>query len=74
METIFVKQFEEKFKLPFNNVVNIEDIGADTNDNGIYYYIHIAVKCVYSFYTDGNVWLEKNLYKNDILQRLDIPF
>ena len=74
METIFIKQFEEIFKLPFNYVVNIEDMSADTDDDGIYHYIHIALKEVYSFDTDENVWLEKNLYKNDILQRLNIPF
>ena len=74
METIFIKQFEEIFKLPFNVVVNIKNMGADTDDDGIYHYIHIALKEVYSFDTDENVWLEKNLYKNDILQRLNIPF
>jgi len=68
METIF----EEIFKLPFNNVVNIEDMGADTDDDGIYHYVHIALKDIYSFDTDANVWLEKNLYKNDILQRLKL--
>ena len=74
MEIIFIKQFEEIFKLQFNDVVNIEDMGADTDDDGIYHYVHIALKDVYSFDTDENVWLEKNLYKNDILQRLNIPF
>ena len=49
METIFIQQFEEIFKQPFNSVVDIEDLGADTDDN---------------------VWLEKNSYKNEILQRL----
>ena len=43
METIFIKQFEEIFKLKFNDVVNIEDIGAYTYDDGIYHYIHIAL-------------------------------
>ncbi len=74
METIFIEQFEEIFKLSFNDVVNIEDMGADTDDDGIYHYIHIVFKDVYSFDTNNDVWLEKNLYKNDILQRLNIPF
>lgn len=74
MEIIFIKQFEEIFKLPFNDVVNIQEMGVDTDDDGIYHYIYIDVKEVYSFDTDNNVWLEKNLYKNDILQRLNIPF
>lgn len=67
-----MKQFEEIFKVPFNVVVNIEDMGADTDDDGIYHYIHIASKEVFSFDTNENVWLEKNLHKNDILQRLKL--
>lgn len=73
METNLITQFEEIFKLPFNDVVNIQDIGADTNDDGIYHYVHIALKDVYSLDTFDDLWLEKNLYKNDILQRLNIP-
>lgn len=72
METIFIEQFEETFKLPFKDVVNIQDLGADTDDDGIDHFIHISSKNVYSFDTNDNVWLEKNLFKNDILQRLII--
>ena len=61
METIFIKQFEEIFKLPFNKVVNIEDIGADTDDDGIYHFIDSTLKNIYSFNTDNTVWLEKNV-------------
>jgi hypothetical protein len=74
MEPIFIKHFEEIFKLSFNDVVNIQDMDIDTDDDGIYHYVDIALKNVYSFYTDDDVWLEKNLYKNDILKRLNIPF
>ena len=73
METIFITQFEEIFKLPFNSVINIEDM-TYTNDDGIYHYVNIGLKNVYSFDTFDNVWLEKNLYKNEILERLNIPF
>ena len=73
METIFITQFEEIFKLPFNNVINIEDM-TYTNDDGIYHYVNIVLKNVYSFDTFDNMWLEKNLYKNEILERLNIPF
>ena len=74
METIFITQFEEIFKLPFNIVINIEDMSAYTNDDGIYHYVNIVLKNVYSFDTFDNMWLEKNLYKNEILERLNIPF
>jgi hypothetical protein len=73
METIFITQFEEIFKLPFNSVINIEDM-TYTNDDGIYHYVNIVLKNVYSFDTFDNMWLEKNLYKNEILERLNIPF
>jgi hypothetical protein len=74
METIFIAQFEEIFKLQFKSIVNIEDMGADTDDNGIYHYVDMLLKDVYSFDTNDDVWLEKNLYKNEILLRLNIPF
>ena len=74
METIFITQFEEIFKLPFNSVINIEDMSVYTNDDGIYHYVNIIVKDVYSFDTFDNVWLEKNLYKNEILERLISDF
>ena len=73
METIFITQFEEIFKLPFNSVINIEDM-TYTNDDGIYHYVNIVLKNVYSFDTFDNMWLEKNLYKNEILERLISDF
>ena len=73
METIFITQFEEIFKLPFNSVINIEDM-TYTNDDGIYHYVNIGLKDIYSFDTFDNVWLEKNLYKNEILERLISDF
>lgn len=74
METIFITQFEEIFKLQFKSVVNVEDMGADTDDNGIYHYIDMLSKDVYSFDTNDDVWLEKKFYKNEILLRLNISF
>ena len=73
MNTIFIIQFEEIFKLPFNNVINIEDM-TYTNDDGIYHYVNIVLTDVYSFDTFDNVWLEKNFYKNEILERLRCHF
>ena len=46
--------FEELFRLPFTVVINIQNIGAN---DGIYHYIHIDTKDVYSFDTEDNVWL-----------------
>ena len=66
--------FQNIFGLSFNNVINIEDMGGDTGDDGIYHYINIITKDVYSFDTDDEIWLEKNLYRSDILNRLNIPF
>ena len=65
-------QFKNKFGLPFNNVINIESMGADTYDDGIYHFIDIVKKDVYSFDTFDEIWLEKNLYKLDVLNRLNI--
>ena len=73
METIFITQFAEIFNLPFNSVINIEDM-TYTNDDGIYHYVNIGLKDIYSFDTFDNVWLEKNLYKNEILERLISDF
>ena len=70
LELIFIKKFEELFGISFNDIINIEDIGADIDDDGIYHYIHVASKTVYSFDTDEEIWLEKNINKNEILQRL----
>lgn len=69
METIHIT-FEELFKLPFHKVVNIEDMNVDIDDDGILHYIHIDSMDVYSFDMNDDVWLEKNVYKTDILQRL----
>jgi hypothetical protein len=71
MEAIFITQFEEIFKLQFKSVVNIEDMGVDTDDDGIYHYVDMLLKDVYSFDTNDDVWLEKNLYKDEILLRLN---
>ncbi len=74
MEKTYIIQFENIFGLSFNDVTNIEDIGADTDDDGIYHYINLFNKDTYSFDTEDNIWLEKNLYKFDILKRLNISF
>jgi hypothetical protein len=38
-------------------------MGADTDDDGIYHYINIITKDVYSFDIEDEIWLEKNLYQ-----------
>jgi hypothetical protein len=55
METAFIIQFEEIFKQPFNRVVYIQDMSAETNDDGIYHYVNILLKDVYSFDTYDEV-------------------
>jgi len=73
METVFIQQFEALFGILFSDVVCIEDMGADTDDDGIYHYIHMS-NDVYSFDTNEEIWLEKNAYKNDVLQRVNVNF
>lgn len=72
MKKIFIQQFEKIFGLSFSSVINIENLGTDTNDDGISHYVDIVNKDVYSFDVDEEIWLEKNLYKCDILARLKI--
>jgi len=74
MEEYYITQFKNLFGLSFNDVLNIEYMGIDTDDDGIYHYINVIKKDVYSFDTFDNIWLNKNSYKYDILNRLKIPF
>ena len=75
MEPIFIKQFEKMFNQKFDSVIRMEDIGiaVDVDDDGIFHYINLESKDVYSFDTFDNIWLEKNLYQDDVLHRLNIP-
>jgi len=72
MQQQFIEQFEQLFKISFKNVVDIESIPCDTYDDGIYHYIDLVNKDVYSFDTNDDVWLEKNMYKTEILSVLKI--
>lgn len=80
MDPIFIEQFEKKFDISFTNIKNIEDLGVDTDDDGIYHFIYSRdcgpdisvdeVNTIYSFDTNENIWLEKNIHKNEIVQRV----
>lgn len=59
MNSYFVSQFEIKFALPFSNVTNILEFDCDSDDDGIYHYIDVKNKNVYSFDTFDEIWLEK---------------
>lgn len=63
-------QFEYMFKVSFNSVTYIQDMGVETADDGIYHYVDIALQDVYSFDTFDNVWLDKNMYQMEILHRI----
>ena len=65
----WIKDFEDKFGLPFSSVKNIMDIGADTNDDGLYHFIDIVTKDIYTFDTneDEEYWYTKNEMKEEIL-------
>ncbi len=72
MEKIWITQFQNMFGLSFNDVKYIQDMGVETYDDGIYHYINLSNKDVYSFDTDEEVWLEKNVYQTDVLQQLNL--
>ena len=74
IKEICITQFKNTFGLSLNDVINIEDLGAETNDDGIYHYINLINNDVYSLDTDDDIWLPKNLYKEDIVKRLNINF
>lgn len=70
MEERFIHDFSDKFGISFGSVKNIEDMGADTYDDGIYHYVDLTTKDVYSFDTNDDFWLEKNEHQSDVLGRL----
>ena len=71
METNFSKQFEELFKIPFNTVIDIKEMGVETYDyDHLIHYINMATKDVYTYNTFQKEWLEKNEYQNDAWQML----
>jgi len=69
-DTNFIARFEELFGLPFISVVNYENLCEELDDDGIYHYVDLLSKDVYSYDTLEDVWLEKNVYRDDILQRI----
>ncbi len=62
-------QFESNFCIQFNKVVDIKYLDDDTNDAVIYHYVELINKDVYSVNTDDNVWLEKNIHRQEFLQQ-----
>lgn len=74
MEKQFIHQFENMFGLLFNTLTDFQKTSSDQDDDGIYHYVDIKNKNVYSFDTFDQIWLEKNLYKSDILNRMKLPY
>lgn len=72
METVYILQFEQQFQLYYHDLINIEDLGADSYDDGIYHFIHLLSQDVYSFDTFDNIWLEKNEHQTEIRKRLSL--
>lgn len=72
MEQNNIDQFKNIFNTSFDDIIDILDLGVDTDDDGIYHYIHKNLNNVYSFDSEMGKWLDKNKYKNDILQRINV--
>ncbi len=68
IDSKYIKQFEDIFKIPFASVVNISDLGADEYDDGELHYLQQETLNVYSFDTYDNEWLEMNENKDDVLK------
>jgi hypothetical protein len=73
IEETYIIEFENIFGLSFKNIVNILDMDNCilTCDDGIEHFIDVIKKDVYSFDTEDEIWLEKNLYQSDILYRIN---
>lgn len=68
MKREYIRVFENKFGLSFLDVTGITDFVSDSNDDGIYHFINLSTYDVYSFDSDEEVWLDKNLHQAEIIQ------
>ncbi len=71
MRQEFIKMFEEKFKILFKDVTNVEDITHTSYDDGLYHYIYLSTNDVYTFDYDDEIWLEINTYKDEVMEEIN---
>jgi hypothetical protein len=71
IDPIIVKKFEDKFKLPFTHVINIADIGGILYDDENDHYINLSAMDVYTYDNGNYLWLEKYIYKQEILPNVN---
>ncbi len=66
----FKLEFPEAFGVPFESVTSVDALTSASYDDGVYHYINIKTKDVYSYDTFEHKWLEKNAGKKSVMKRL----
>jgi len=67
----YIKKFEEKFNILFNIVINVEDITHTSYDDGLYHYINMLTKNIYTFDYFEEEWLEVNDCKDEVMDEIN---
>ena len=66
----FELEFPEAFGVPFESVTSVDALTSESYDDGVYHYINIKTKDVYSYDTFEHKWLEKNAGQKTVTKRL----
>lgn len=59
--------FEEQFGIPFDTVIDVNELGLGSSDNNICSFMDLKTKNVYSYDIEAGMWLEKNKYQAEYL-------
>jgi hypothetical protein len=70
----FEVEFPKAFGVPFESVTSVDALTSVSYDDGVYHYINIKTKDVYSYDTFKHKWLEKNAGKKSVMKRLTNMF
>lgn len=55
----------------FKDVVNVEDITHTSYDDGLFHYINLLTKNVYTFDSFDELWLEVNTHKDEVIDEIN---
>ena len=66
----FEVEFFNLFGVPFDSVTSVDVLTSASYDDGVYHYINIKTKDVYSYDTFEHKWLEKNAGQKTVMKRL----
>jgi hypothetical protein len=66
----FELEFPRVFGVPFESVTSVDALTSESYDDGVYHYINIETKDVYSYDTFEHKWLAKNAKKKSVMKRL----